>query len=53
MNKIFMTAAESSLRFSNYESPEVLVTEVYAEGVLCASTATLSIDDWENGTFSW
>ena len=55
MNKIFLTAAESSLRFSDYESPEALVTEVYSEGVLCASTAgaTLSVDNWENGEFSW
>ena len=39
-----------------YEAPEVSVMELHNEGVLCASDIdgqTLSVDEWENGTFSW
>lgn len=40
----------------NYQKPEVLVTELYLEGVLCQSTPTVSaasIEDWETETFTW
>ena len=40
----------------NYESPEVTVTEIVAEGVLCASTvgSDLSVEKWEeDDPFSW
>lgn len=55
MNKILLTAAESSLRFGSYVSPEATVTEIHSEGMLCVSSigATLSVDEWETGTFSW
>lgn len=55
MNKIKMTTAESTLRSSSYASPETSVSEMHSEGVLCASSigTTLSVEDWEAGTFSW
>ena len=35
-----------------YESPEVKVTEIYAEGVLCVSQG--SIEEWKEGnSFTW
>ena len=55
MNKTLTTAALPTLGASSYVSPEAKVTEIHTEGVLCASQvgSTLSIDDWENGSFSW
>ena len=55
MNKILTTAASATLGTSSYVSPEAIVTEIHTEGVLCASQvgATLSVDEWENGEFSW
>lgn len=56
MNKILLTAAESSLRFGSYVSPEAIVTEIHSEGVLCASeigAQTLSVEKWGDGEFSW
>ena len=56
MNKILLTAAGSALGVGSYVSPEAKVTEIHSEGVLCASEIganTLSVDEWENGTFSW
>ena len=56
MNKELTTAATRSLGVSSYESPAVNVAEVISEGVLCASNLNgndLSVDDWENGSFSW
>ena len=32
-----------------YTSPEVKVFNVRIEGVICQSTGTTSINDWENG----
>ena len=32
-----------------YTSPEVDVFTVQTEGVICQSTGTMGIDDWENG----
>ena len=55
MNKTLTTAALPTLGASSYVSPEVAVTEIHTEGVLCASKvgSTLSIDDWKDGEFSW
>lgn len=32
-----------------YEQPSVLVFTLQSEGVICQSTGTTSIDDWQNG----
>ena len=56
MNKILMNAANSTLGGGSYESPEVKVTEIHSEGVLCASTvgSELSVETWgEDESFSW
>ena len=56
MNKILMTAANSTLGARSYETPAVNVVEVISEGVLCNSTLNgndLSVGDWEDGSFSW
>ena len=56
MNKILTTTASATLGTSSYVSPEAIVTEIHSEGVLCSSEIganTLSVDEWENGTFSW
>ena len=40
----------------NYQKPEVLVTELYLEGVLCQSASAVSaasIEDWQEDTFVW
>ena len=41
----------------NYQKPEVLVTELYLEGVLCQSdpaVSAASIEDWgEEVKFQW
>ena len=37
----------------NYQKPEVLVTELYLEGVLCQSPVASSIETWEADTFNW
>lgn len=41
MNKKIMT-------WSTYEAPKVQTLDVLSEGVLCASTGTFSIKDWED-----
>ena len=55
MNKILKPAANSSLGVRSYETPAVTVVEVLSEGVLCASAvgSNLSVDEWEDGEFSW
>lgn len=56
MNKILKTAAPATLGISSYESPAITAVEVLSEGVLCMSDVkgnTLSVDEWENGTFAW
>lgn len=40
----------------NYQTPEVLVTDLNLEGMLCQSSldvSAASIEEWENETFSW
>ena len=40
----------------NYQKPEVLVTELYLEGVLCSSdpaVSAASIEEWQVDTFTW
>ena len=40
----------------NYVSPAAIVKEIQTEGVLCASLiqgVAFTIDEWENGSFSW
>lgn len=40
----------------NYQTPEVLVTDLNLEGMLCLSgpdVSAASIEEWENETFSW
>lgn len=41
--------------YLDYESPEIIVVETYAEGVLCASKvgSDLTVDPWEDGGFDW
>ena len=55
MNKTLTTAATLSLGVSSYKSPAVSVVEVISEGVLCASNvgSNLSVDEWQDGEFSW
>ena len=43
MNKKLLTTADCNN--VSYRSPEVSVTEIFAEGVLCASA---KFKDWEN-----
>ena len=50
MNRIFKTAIESALRSNGYESPEVVVTEIHSEGVLCASG---QFEEWNEETLNW
>ena len=39
----------------SYLSPRTTVTEISAEGVLCASklNGRLSVETWETGDFEW
>ena len=40
----------------NYQKPEVLVTDLYLEGVLCQSdpaVSAASIEPWQEETFTW
>ena len=39
----------------NYQKPEVLVTDLYLEGVLCQSpvASSCSIESWEEEKFTW
>ena len=53
MNKILMTAANSTLGVSSYESPAVTVVEVLSEGVLCASGQFFEEWDEEDNTGIW
>ena len=55
MNKILKPAADSTLGARSYETPAVNVVEVISEGVLCASSvgSNLSVDEWQDGEFSW
>jgi hypothetical protein len=56
MNKTTKPAANPTLGVCSYESPALNVVEVHSEGVLCSSVLegnTLSVEDWENGSFSW
>lgn len=50
MNKILMTAAESALGLSSYQTPETSVMEVSAEGLLCISG---QIETWEEDQIKW
>ena len=50
MNKILMTAANSTLGVRSYESPAVSVVEVISEGVLCASG---DHEDWDYDDDLW
>ena len=50
MNKILLTAAESTLRSGSYVSPEAKVTEIHSEGVLCTSG---QFEEWETATLDW
>ena len=50
MNKILMTAANSTLGVSSYESPAVTVVEVLSEGVLCASG---QLEGWNEDELDW
>ena len=52
MNKTLTTTADRNV---SYRSPEVSVTEIRNEGVLCASTiyGKLSVETWETGEFAW
>ena len=52
MNKTLTTAANLTLGVSSYVSPEVAVTEIHTEGVLCMSGRML--EEWKNAdTFTW
>ena len=50
MNKILMTAANSTLGVRSYESPAVTVVEVISEGVLCASG---QLEGWYEDDLDW
>ena len=54
MNKKLLTTADCNN--VSYRSPEVSVTEIFAEGVLCASQvgSKLSVKEWDvEEDFSW
>ena len=53
MKTIKLTVAHSSLGVGSYRSPEVSVTEVINEGVLCSSTLTLENEEWAEKTLQW
>ena len=55
MNKTTKPAANPTLGVCSYESPALNVVEVHSEGVLCASNvgSQLSVDEWQDGEFSW
>ena len=47
-----LTVAHSTLGGGNYRSPEVTVTEIANEGVLCMSGK--SLEQWEKAdSFTW
>jgi hypothetical protein len=50
MNKKFLT--EAVCKIDSYRSPEVSVTEIFSEGVLCASGG---VETWEeeNNSSIW
>ena len=39
---------KKTMTWSLYEAPSVKTLDIMSEGVLCASTETFSIKDWEN-----
>ena len=53
MKTIKLTVAHSSLGVGSYRSPEVSVTEVINEGVLCASAQGVSIEEWTEDKLNW
>ena len=50
MNKTLTTAANLTLGVSSYVSPEVAVTEIHTEGVLCMSDRSASFETWGEET---
>lgn len=50
MKKILMNAANLTLGEGSYESPEVKVTEIHSEGVLCTSG---QFEEWDTATLDW
>ena len=50
MNKTLTTAALPTLGVSSYVSPEVAVTEIHTEGVLCASG---QLEYWDEVNLDW
>jgi hypothetical protein len=51
MNKKLLTTADCNN--VSYRSPEVSVTEIFAEGVLCASERNASFEEWKEETLTW
>ena len=51
MNKKLLTTADCNN--VSYRSPEVSVTEIFAEGVLCASAKSASFDEWIEKDLEW
>ena len=50
MNKTLTTAANLTLGVSSYVSPEVAVTEIHTEGVLCMSG---QFQEWDEVDLNW
>ena len=51
MNKKLLTTADCNN--VSYRSPEVSVTEIFAEGVLCASAKSASFETWNEEELQW
>ena len=47
------TAANFTLGGGSYKSPEVIISEMFNEGVLCSSTPEATIQEWESGSIDW
>ena len=53
MKTIKLTVASSPLGGGSYKSPEVIISEMFNEGVLCSSTPEATIQEWESGSIDW
>ena len=47
------TAVNSTLGGGSYKSPEIAVSEIFNEGVLCSSTQLQENEEWGENTLNW
>ena len=53
MKTIKLTVASSPLGGGSYKSPEVIISEMFNEGVLCGSTQLQENEEWGEKTLNW